>query len=334
MFSFRHFANYARLPARIRARHAALALALGAMPALACRIVAQVDMPRGNFRTTALSQLSARTQVLCIGSSHVVLGVRPSLYPCRWVNLCTFALSYDAARRVVMADLSRAPGARVAVVETDELMANVAMLARLKGDLRPLLELGVGPVEVSAASGPRDPLERAHLLLRSSLYPIFMMPRLTPYEFANRTTDVGSDAWEPGYVFEPARIGPRFDPRVESRQLNEGIRPDASGEIAAFVAIVRALRAHRVKVLLVRLPHHSSYPASCPQPLRDRYRQLLEVSRANFGRDGGVTLCDLEAAPGFGDDDFRDMDHLNQNGAVKLERVLWPRVQQLLATPD
>ena len=65
--------------------------------------------------------MSERTEVLFLGSSHVLFGIRPQQYSMPSVSLAATWLDYWAMRRVLEKHLPRVPNLKVAVIEFDEL---------------------------------------------------------------------------------------------------------------------------------------------------------------------------------------------------------------------
>src|SRR5262245_23125950 len=91
IFSFEHVLRYAALPRAERRWHATIAAVLATVALLASQLPALVygasGCTDGTLGSTAVASLSDRTQVLFVGSSHVLFGVRPERYSVRAMNL-------------------------------------------------------------------------------------------------------------------------------------------------------------------------------------------------------------------------------------------------------
>src|ERR1043165_3246438 len=74
----------------------------------------------GTLGSTAVASLADRTNVIFVGSSHVMFGVRPSRYSVPVTNLASTWLDYACARRIVEKHLPRVPNLKGAGIAYDE----------------------------------------------------------------------------------------------------------------------------------------------------------------------------------------------------------------------
>src|ERR1044072_2600302 len=174
IFNFEYFRRYAALPRAEKWWHALIAAVVGLL-ALVCPLV-----PRSLFEASgcagetlggaAVHSLSDRTQVLFLGSSHVLFGIRPQQYSVPSMTLPTTWLDYTCMRRVLEKHRSRVPNLKVAVIEYDELplVSDLVPSMIYVRDPRPLNELSLSPVEVTTD----DWLERLQVLWVAWSFPL------------------------------------------------------------------------------------------------------------------------------------------------------------------
>src|SRR6478736_858310 len=105
IFSFEPLRRYAALPPAERAWHAVIASVLALVLAL-CHAVPPMIFGRagcsgGTLGSAAVAALSDRTQVIFVGSSHVLFGIRPPRYSGDAMNLASTWMDYASARVVI-----------------------------------------------------------------------------------------------------------------------------------------------------------------------------------------------------------------------------------------
>lgn len=278
----------------------------------------------------AVASISARTEVLALGASHVFADVEPSLTGRPWVNLSAGLMNYAFMEAVLAAHEPQLRGLRAVVLDLDPLPVFTDSYASARGDFDHLLDLSPR-LDVLAEAWPRRlALARERLLTRE--LPI-------RYAFSRRklTTD---------NLLSALRGDPPEVENVAGHQRLPGRRPEATAwgaraaghqaiyapdaidrNLAAFARIVRRIQARGVPLIFVRFPVHHAYLAAAPPEFETAFSRLRDVA---VQLAPSAPFLDYARAP-FTDDEFYDDDHLNQQGATRLTWMLAQRVEAVLA---
>ena len=332
IFSFEHFRRYAALPRAERRWHAAIAAVLAVVALLASQLPRLVygasGCPDGTLGSTAVASLSDRTQVLFVGSSHVLFGVRPERYSVRTMNLASAWLDYTCARRVLEKHLSRVPHLKTAVIEYDELPLVSDLVPAMVGtnDLRPLTELSLDALDIPAD----DVVVKLRVLYTAFAFPITGLPRVTPLGWENRA-EVCTPLHHPprgfsaGYYFTDGVTPTSYDPKIVYQALTSAAQNARVVErnIGALQQTISMLRARGVCVVLLRLPHDRDWVR--PPAVAARWRELQH----SVGARNDVLVLDWGESSAFQPRDFCDNHHLNAAGADKLAGLLDVRLRRL-----
>jgi lysophospholipase L1-like esterase len=288
----------------------------------------------GTLGSAAVASLSNRTQVLFLGSSHVLFGIRPQRYSVGAMNLAATWLDYSCVRSVVEKHLPRVPNVKVVVIEYDELPLVCDLVPVMIGtnDPRALGELELTPLEF-----PADGLaERLGVLRAAWTYPLTVLPRVTPLGWTNRTNSCSplyhpSRGFAPGFFYADWVTPPSYDFRVFFAALTSAAQNErvVQRNLRALEETIALLRRRGVTVVLLRLPHSREYASRRPPIVAARWRQLQERLRALSQRDERLLLLDWGEKGGFQPADFCDDNHLNVFGADKLARLLDARLRAL-----
>jgi len=181
-FSFEHLRRYAALSRAERRWHAGLAGVL-IVVALVCSQVPRIVYGSSGcagetLGSAAVASLSDRTEVLFLGSSHVLFGIRPQQYSTPAMSLAATWLDYSSMRRVLEKNLPRVPNLKVAVIEYDELplVSDLVPAMLATEDLRPLRELALSAFEMPTVGWP----QRLQMLWTEWMSPLRSLPRVTP----------------------------------------------------------------------------------------------------------------------------------------------------------
>jgi hypothetical protein len=336
IFSFEHFRRYAALPRAERRWHAAVAAVLAAVVLLAPRLPALVygasGCPNGTLGSAAVASLSDRTQVLFVGSSHVLFGIRPERYSVRAMNLATTWLDYTCARRVVEKHLPRVPDLKVAVIEYDELPLVADLVPGMihAKDISALADLALCPLEMPAA----NPFQTLQVLYTAWASPLYNLPRLTPLGWQDRATVCSPLRHPPrgfsaGYYYTEGVTPASYDANAVYAALTKSAR-DAQvvdRNRRALQQTISMLRARGIKVVLLRLPHARDYVR--PAIVAERWRELESSVAAQRRADAGLLVLDWGSNAEFQPRDFVDNHHLNAAGADKLAGLLDGRLRAL-----
>jgi hypothetical protein len=336
IFSFELFRCYAALPRAERRWHAAMAAVLAAVALLAPRLPARVygtaGCAGGTLGSAAVASLSDRTQVLFVGSSHVLFGVRPERYSVRAMNLAATWLDYACARRVIEKHLPRVPNLKVAVIEYDELPLVADLVPAMIGskDISPLAELALTPLQMPV----RSPLERLQVLYTAWAFPLNSLPRLTPLGWENRAQACTPLHHPPrgfsaGYYYTEGVTPASFDANAVYRALSKAASDGrvVDRNLHELQQTIAMLRARGICVVLLRLPHARDYVR--PAIVAERWQKLQSSIAAQRRADAGILVLDWGDNAAFQPRDFVDNHHLNAAGADKLARLLDGRLRAL-----
>lgn len=331
IFSFEHFRRYAALPRAERRWHAAVAGVLAVVALLAPQLPKAVygsGCPNGTIGGAAVASLSDRTEVLFVGSSHVLFGIRPERYSVRAMNLAATWLDYTSARSVLEKNLPRVPHLKVAVLEYDELPLVADLVPGMINakDVAPLADLALTPLEMPAA----NPFQTLEVLFTAWASPLNNLPRLTPLGWANRGDTCTPLRHPPrgfsaGYYYTEGVTPATYDPRPVYRALVSSASHARVVErnIDALQQTISMLRARGLCVVLLRLPHARDYVR--PPLVAERWQEL----QRRVGGRNDVVVLDWGSMAGFQAPDFVDNHHLNAAGADKLASLLDARLRAL-----
>jgi len=283
--------------------------------------------------STAVASLSDRTEVLFLGSSHFLFGIRPQQYSVASTSLSATWLDYTCMRRVLEKHLARVPNLKVAVIEYDELplVSNLVPALLSTNDFRPLTQLSLTPSEF-----PTDSVfEKIDILWTTFAYPVTSLPRVTPLAWSERDQACGqlyrpARGFAPGYFYTEAVTPATFDAGLLFGAMTKGARRDdvVRRNLRELEQMVSELRRRGVTVVLLRLPHDRSYERQRPDIVTARWRELQASVRA----DASLVVLDWCDRAEFQAADFCDIHHLNVFGANKLARLLDAQLRALCAS--
>jgi hypothetical protein len=334
IFNFEYFRRYAALPRAERRWHALLAGVIALVTIVCSQVPRFVYGPSGcgdqTLGSAAIASLSDRTQVLFLGSSHVLFGIRPQQYSVPSMNLAATWLDYSCMRHVLEKHLSRVPNLKVAVIEYDELplVADLVPALLSTKDLRPLMDLSLSPIEIPTA----DWVQKLETLCVATIYPLANLPRVTPLAWMTRDQTCSPlyhppQGFAPGYYYTEAVTPNTFDASIVYRSLSKAAHHDDVVErnLRELQRTIDDLRRRGVTVVLLRLPHGRDYDRERPPVVTARWRQLQAWARA----DPRLVVLDWGTRPEFRAGDFCDNNHLNVFGANKLARLLDAQLRPL-----
>jgi len=353
IFNFDHARKYLSLPRREKQWHATVAIACalsvaGSFSALVYIYDGRAN-PRRFYKSGAVEALSPRTQVLALGSSHIMMGLWPERYSVEMINLTAGALNLSCVEALLKRHISRVPNLQTAIIEVEDAPLIVDTVTSRSGDLRDLLHLGLSPFDIPVLA----PDQKHKAVFDALAYPLINLPRATPHGWAQnqmqsyavrqrpraeqKKAQIGLNLMEsiqpfPGFIATTLTIQKGYDPRPLMNTINTP-HPHAQQVIKlntqALVRSVRMLRERGVRVLLLRLPKTSSYWKLRSSYLKKSYAKLDSTLLREFGRDPGVSRLDLTRSAAFSDRDFFDVNHLNIYGAIKVARHLDPHLRKL-----
>jgi hypothetical protein len=337
--SSEYFRRYAALPRAERRWHATVAGVLALSAILCSRLPPLVygasGCEGGTLGSTAVASLSDRTEVLFVGSSHVLFGIRPQRYSARAMNLASTWLDYTCAQRLVEKHLPRVPHVKVAVIEYDELplVADLVPAMIASNDVRPLTELSLTPLEF-----PTSIFHKLQSLYTAWKFSLTTIPRLTPWGWENRSLACTPLHHPPrgfaaGYYYTDGVTPANFNAQVVYNALAvaAGRENIVQRNLGALQQTIDLLRRRGITVVLLRLPHAREYAQ--PALVKTRWRELHAIVDARSRTDAGVLVWDFGERADFQRGDFCDIHHLNVFGADKLAGLLDPDLLRLCGRP-
>lgn len=327
IFSSDVFRRYAALPRAERRWHVRIAIVLAFVAIVCSQVPRMLYASSGcagqTLASAAVASLSDRTEVLFVGSSHFLFGIRPQQYSVPSMNLAAVWLDYACMRRVVEKNLRRVPNLKVAVIEYDELPLVADLVSSMDStkDFRPLTELSLTPLDFPATGVG----QRLWTLGTALAYPVTSLPRVTPLAWAERTSACSplyqpQRGFAPGYYYTENVTPATFNAQLVFNALTRAARHDdiVQRNLRDLGRTVSDLRQRGLTVVLLRLPHTEMYWRGRPSAVAARWQQLQDWARAN----PNVIVLDWGKRAEFTPADFCDMHHLNVYGANKLAGLL------------
>jgi hypothetical protein len=289
-----------------------------------------VPHPR-DYRAPALDKLTAHTEVLFLGSSHVSVGIDPERFGRPSAVVGAASVDYECLALLAPKILSRAPGVRTVVIEADIVLLWGDALGFYRGNHIQLYALGLSLREL-----PRSPYWkfRQSILENRLIYPVFFARRLTPRALAwERQVP---DSIDLSILNGHAPIHGELLPKNDGAAIVERLRPrldpkreQANGE--ALLRLVGRLEAEHCRVVLLRMPHHRTYQAAEPRVWEEATARMVREVRE---RHPDVRYLDFRACPALGDREFVDGHHMNVAGAAAFAAMLDPELQPVIRDSD
>ena len=156
---------------------------IGTLGATAVTVVLALPWvsPRTTLATKAVEALSAETEVLFVGTSHVFAGIRPDQYSRQEMTLTAPVINYALMEEALAKHLPRLTGLRYLVLELDIVPIRYDTLRVYGGRNSPLRDIGLDYVD--RPNGPGDWISTvsANTIFRR-VY--FESHRVTPGAFA------------------------------------------------------------------------------------------------------------------------------------------------------
>jgi hypothetical protein len=331
IFNFENIARYRRLPAVEKRWHAVVVLTMAATFFLArSALLGLAAWHRNNEHIAARRALSERTEVIFLGNSHFYCGIRPDRFPFPAMTVAGSGFNYQHLEGVLRRHLGRLSGLRLVVIAFDAnpLLNETAPLAS------ELADWGL-PVTMRNRA-PRPWHKKSPAVLVRDLDAWFrnlVAPpeRLTPTMLLT-SWGLLPDRVIPG--FAPTSVQFRPQPGVSERVVRHSrLFKESQFEpnCASLLRIIRLLDSQGVRVVLLRTPFHPSYVAQRPRRWEELCEEALARVRAERSLAHVVPVWDLMEHPDFVDADFRDEDHLNARGSVRLCALLNDRLAPLMA---
>jgi hypothetical protein len=280
----------------------ALVLAL-LLEARLSRVPNMYSSKRDNLRLRA-----SRVELVIVGSSHALMGVRPDLLGVEAFNLAFPSNDLRADTDLAETAAARCPELRTVLFEVSDFSFEYALRPAPEGWRRFFLHRYFGlPYEE-----PLDALDP------SSFSTIALYGKGASLAFV-RTGFRPTDRTDPFGFYEADRVDPAADaPSALARHDAISDPSRIEGNVSRLVTTLRALAARKVRAILVTTPLHHAYREGIP---RARTARMAAAVR-RVEEEASVDYWDFSADPRFGESDFADADHLDREGADRLSGLL------------
>lgn len=282
----------------------------------------------------AWEALSEQTQVIFLGCSHIISGIRPDLFSVESMNIAGTGFDYSILEKILRKYLDSIPNLNLAVIELDPVpLLFHASLHRID-DFSAFYAWGLDRIDVGLESQTVG--EKVSSFMSDMLVPKY---RLTPKSVV-RFFLRGRFSSSP----EKCKVIPGYRAWDQVLQADGGIPKRIAWLAERFSAANmgrnrRALRhmidlllEHEVQIVFFQLPHHASYSSNIPyswrQTLKETEIELQTIFKFN------IPFWDYEESTAFDETHFKDSVHLNSSGAAKLSALLNQRISTFMELPS
>jgi hypothetical protein len=271
---------------------------------------------------------NARTEVLFVGTSHVLDDIRPARMP--WPTGRLWAAGADQSLLTTALLRHRAfwPALKVVVIEVDEMTLLSDRVWTERSDLSRITGgLDLDAWELPLRDRGRIPWLALNLIKGTGWSAMDSQRRLTVDNFWG--VSLGSPAaWSPDRSPPPplARTSTLSVALSLSgiAQLRKDTAPDTAYNVASLIELVRTLRAEGLAVILLSTPNHGYYRGVRPKEWANAVHDAVDRVRAEMKEE--LPYWDDRADPSFVDDDFNNATHLSEPGAARYTDMLAERL--------
>ncbi len=262
-----------------------------------------------------LLRSSTPVEILILGSSHSLFGIRPDKLKERAINLANVSQSLSLDEQIMRIFLRKHPELRLVVVPVSYFSLDYC-LSRGTEEWRDCLYFRfLGVHERSFVEICKD--------ARYWSLPVFygsgrLRKILSGDAREIRMPSLDSFGWchpKPEYFGIISQEAARARVKGHQGLMFADLEPKNK---QILVRLIDACLHQKVKVLLITLPVFETYLAQTDPNTLKHMRSVLQ----QFGNLPGVKYVDYLADPRFGRSDFADNDHLNENGAAEFSSLL------------
>lgn len=255
-------------------------------------------------------------QILALGSSHATQGIRPDVFPVPLFNLANVSQGLILDQRLFQRYLPLLPHLRYVIVTISDFSLDYRLSKSPEAWREAFYHRFYGVTEGmhwwNRLWRPTD----------SSLYLLYGA-RAAREALWNLSLHRGYEEFEDNGWYRARRLPPsaRTDSDAQDRVdfLNSCMnRRWRLGNVAALYQIIAAARERHVEVVLITLPVYESY-AKRMSP--DHWRSARGVIRS-VCRQAHVLYFNHFQDPPFIATEFSGSDHLNEDGAARISRIL------------
>lgn len=262
-------------------------------------------------------------RVLVVGTSHMRTGLNPEWAGVPLVSLNHPALDYVSMERLLQTHENQLDRFAILAIDLDVFALEVDTIAYVRESVA-LHRMGMSVWDYDA------PIHRRFKLFMRQQIP-FYSPGVNPQSLQERFWPSGPTV-EAGYrgSHQKMTAKERGDQRAISHQNAFRHFPNrAAANRQALLRMVELARKHHMQCILLRMPHEPSYWETLDEMYQNRFYELIaelqtfdHVDVWDYDDPAQISLKPFE--------DFRDGDHLNEQGAKKFSEAFGQRLQALL----
>jgi hypothetical protein len=286
----------------------ALVLAL-LLEARLSRVPNMYSSKRDNLQLRA-----SRVEIVIVGSSHALMGVRPDLLGVEAFNLAFPSNDLRADTYLAETAAARCPELRTVLFEVSDFSFEYSLRPAPEGWRRFFLHRYFG-LPYEEALDALDPREFSYMAMYGKVASLaFVRGGFRP---TDRTDPFG---FQEANMVDPGQDAPSALARHDA--ISDPARID--GNVSRLVTTLRAMSAGKVRAILFTTPLHHAYRENL-SPAR-MARMAAAVRRVQ--EETNVDYWDFSADPRFGESDFADSDHLDREGANRLSGLIAERLRE------
>jgi hypothetical protein len=324
IFSSENLRAYLQIPRETRLWHVKVLVVLAVVYLAGYQLCAALDTHDKNpFSLWMAEAVTPKTEVVFIGTSHVFCGAKPDEFPWESRNMCDAGLDYEMLSRILARQLDRLPNLKAAVIEYDSFPMMQDSVARRQTDYSSFFGWGLTDEDLPEYARDKVPQTWAAALIPPSRFtPVTAMKKIT-----RAITAIAMKRQPlPGYLDSKDVTAPEAGVSYAGWYART-LRPDRiEVNRQSLVDMVRRLRERGVRVALLEFPQLRSYRENVPKSWRTELDTTATLIQKQWP---GVDVWFMSADPAFETSDFRDPGHLNTAGAIKLSKLIAPRIDAM-----
>ena len=320
IFSSEYVKKYQSLDSAEKRRHGGFVVFFVLLFSLGHFLAKELEHRYSPFAHLAAAReaLSDKTQVIFIGSSHIVGGIRPDLFSVESMYIAGAGFDYFILEKILRKHLDSMPNLKLAVIELDPVPL---MIAASNVGFRLFYAWGLNRADFeSEHKGIGD---RVLTSISSALAPQY---RLTPSSvlfFLERRSRSSSEQRQ-----VVRRTGKRFAKKRISFLKERFSKTNLERNRNALRQMILRLLEHDVKIVFVQLPYTASYSSNTPDSWRQALRETKMEIETTFKLK--IPFWDYEKSNAFDETDFLDPVHMNASGSKKLSTLLEERTSAFI----
>lgn len=274
----------------------------------------------------AVEALSAETQILFVGNSHVFSSIDPDMFSFKTVSLTAGSWNYEAQWAVLKANIKKCPNIKLCVVELDAIPYTLNTLdnriRRFKGNLSSYLDLGLQYYQIPNL----NPIKGFVYAVKEhpSVINIFRKKNKQQNIATVKSTKVINKNCVINKIVKPGFEN--VDVSIKDSACLASIKEVRQSSLynyqaknkKAFIDMLTFLEKKKINILFIR------YPRLAPNTVK-----LQELKNIAGSICKKVLLVDYELDKRFTEHNFRDSNHLNLSGATLLSSLLNDTIKKI-----